>query len=60
VHHPSIAANLRKERAYLAIEIQRTQKAVELTDEQCSNERRLAETEISPRYQTVLELKSKY
>jgi hypothetical protein len=59
-HHPSVTANLQKERAYLAIEIQRTQKAVQLTDQQCVNERRrLAEIEISPRYQTVLDLETK-
>jgi hypothetical protein len=60
VHHPAVAANLQKERAYLAIEIQRTQKAVELTDEQRHNERRkLAEVEIGPRYQTALDLETK-
>jgi hypothetical protein len=60
VHHPAVAANLQKERAYLAIEIQRTQKAVELTDEQRDNERRkLAEVEISQRYQTALDLETK-
>jgi chromosome segregation ATPase len=60
VHHPAVAANLQKERAYLAIEIQRTQKAVELTDEQRDGEKRkLAEVEISPRYQTVVDLETK-
>jgi hypothetical protein len=60
VHHPAVAGNLAKERAYLQIEIQRLRKAIDLAHEQdVSDTRRLAKISVGPRYQASLDLEAK-
>jgi hypothetical protein len=60
VHHPAVASLLQKEKAYLLIEAQRTQTAVDLTLEQDTNDKRkLGKISVSPKYQTSLDLETK-
>jgi hypothetical protein len=60
VHHPAVAANLLREKAYLQIELQRTQKAIELTREQHnSGRRKLAQITAGQRFQTSWDLETK-
>jgi hypothetical protein len=60
VHHPAVASSLMKERAYLAIEMQRVAKAIELTREQEDADiNKLSRINISARYQTSLDLETK-
>jgi hypothetical protein len=60
VHHPAAAANLLREKAYLQIELQRTEKALELTREQDNSERRkLSQIAVSERFQTSWDLETK-
>lgn len=60
VHHPAITSGLQKEKAYLKIEMQRTEKAIELTREQEEDEKKkLAKIVITQRYQTAVDLETK-
>jgi hypothetical protein len=60
IHHPAVASVLQKEKAYLLIEAQRTQTAVDLTVEQDTNDKRkLGKISVSPKYQTSLDLETK-
>jgi hypothetical protein len=60
VHHPAVAGNLGREKAYLQIEIQRLRKAIDLTHAQeISDMRRLAKISVGPRYQASLDLEGK-
>jgi hypothetical protein len=60
VHHPAVASLLQKEKAYLLIEAQRTQTAVQLTIEQDTNDKRkLGNISVSQKYQISLDLETK-
>jgi hypothetical protein len=60
VHHPALASSLQKEKAYLAIEMQRTGKAIELTREQEDSDiDKLSRINIGQKYQTSLDLETK-
>jgi hypothetical protein len=60
VHHPAVAGNLMREKAYVQIEIQRLRKAIDLAHEQdMSDRRRLAKISIGRRYQASLDIETK-
>jgi hypothetical protein len=57
IQHPAVCAGHQKEKAYWQIEVQRTQKAVDLANEM--NKVRLIELMISSRYQNSWDLETK-
>jgi hypothetical protein len=60
VHLPAVAGALQKEKAYLLIELKRTQEALDQTHEQQTfMSRKLARTLSSPKYQASLDFETK-
>ena len=61
LQHPGVASSLQKEKACLMIDMQRQVKEIEMARAQHENDlRKVAEIEISPKYQSALELEGKF
>lgn len=60
IQHPAVASSLQREKAYLQLEMQRVNKAIELSrDQKDDDKRKLAELTISKKFQQALDIEEK-